>query len=70
MSIVIFQVPKEMITATVSSGQNFLDSCLFKMKVPCLFIKIPCLSAWGFQLEFFPSHLTIPGEDKILSFRS
>lgn len=57
-----------MITARVSSGQNCLDSYLLKIKVPSLFIKIPCLSACQFQLEFSPPHLTKPVEDKMFSF--
>lgn len=57
-----------MITATVSSGQNCLDSYLLKMKALSLFIKIPCLSACQLQLEFSPPHLTKPVEDKMLSF--
>ena len=57
-----------MITARVSSGQNCLDSYLLKIKVPSLFIKIPCLPACQFQLEFSPPHPTKPVEDKMLSF--
>lgn len=59
-----------MITATVSSGQNCLDLYLLEIKVPSLFIKILCLSACQFQLEFSLPHLTKPVEDKILSFQS